>query len=415
MSSRSLEIEQALVGTVLLDSKQIEKVRSIAQPEDFDNSVLADIYRAVLVKAEAGATIDPVALASEMGVEFAIAAACMERVQVTKNAPEYAVQVKAESVKRNVDTLIADLTERRASEESISDIMSVIKSFADGYKPVGSKMSKSSKDAMFDFIMWRRELDKIGPQLVATGYQGLDDTLGGGMVNGGLYIIASRPGMGKTTAAAAIADNIAARGKKVLFISLEMSVTQMSARRIARATNINYGVLMNGTLTKEDYSKVTQVANMLAKRPLHLLEARDLKVSDIEREINAVKPDIVVVDYLGLMSPVTKKKSRYEEVTDLSKALKTLAMAHEIPLLVLAQLNRENTKGTDKRPNMAHLRDSGAIEQDADGIILLHRNEYYEGDAQGTEEIEFIVAKNRHGRTGTVVMHWFGGTGAIKE
>lgn len=404
--------EAGVIGAILLDEKQLAKVRTIVTDSDFSAPEYADIFRAACEAADEGKPVDFIVLNTT--VDKRVAMQAMEVVKVTANAEEYAKEVKAHAIRR----ALADLSEQTimgiSQGENVDVLVRNITKFSEELKPVGSNVISSS-DALKEFMRYRQKLDKYGRMYVPTGFKDLDELLGGGLVNAGFYIIAARPGMGKTTLAAAVADNVAKSGRETIFYSLEMSTEQMSARRLGRNAGIPYTKLMLGKLDEMEYAKIAAAASKLSGVPLYLRATQKLTPQDVDADIREKKPDVVVIDYIGLMTPPRGKRSRYEEMTELSSEMKRLAMRHKIPILCLAQLNRETTQTADKRPNMAQLRDSGALEQDADGIIFLHRPAYYEQSQQQNEHelIEVIVAKNRHGRTGFVEMQWYGATGII--
>lgn len=265
-----------------------------------------------------------------------------------------------------------------------------------------------------------RERVLEGKGAVPTGFQPLDRILGGGMLRSGLYVLAARPGMGKTTFALQIADSIAASTGPVLFVSLEMATEQIQGKRIARLTGIPSDRILLGDENDLDYDRIVAASNVLLKLPVSVNRRPSATVAQIRRMAKSI-PNVqcVVVDYLGKIASTDKRASRYESVTEISGALKTLAVDLSVPVLALAQLNRENTGRADKRPQLSDLRDSGAIEQDADGVIMLHRADYYKiGDespmkAGESVELEIIVRKNRHGRIGKCSAGFFPATGKI--
>ena len=225
--------------------------------------------------------------------------------------------------------------------------------------------------------------------------------------------------MGKTTFALQIADNIAKAVGAVLFVSLEMSLEQLQAKRIARLTGIPSDDVLLGDEEHLDFDKIVSASNILKGLPVYISRRPAATVAQIRHMAKSI-PGVqcVVVDYLGKITPADKRASRYEAVTDISGALKTLAVELGVPVLALAQLNRENTGRSDKRPQLSDLRDSGAIEQDADSVIMLHREDYYEMAeasmaANESVELEIIVRKNRHGRIGSCRAGFFPAIGKI--
>lgn len=243
---------------------------------------------------------------------------------------------------------------------------------------------------------------------VPVGIRGLDTLFGGGMLNNGLYIMAARPGCCKTTLALQIADKVAQNTGGVLFVTLEMDATQLTARRVARATGIPSNRLLMGTLTEPEMARVTQEFKRLNRSPFYLNKAVRCSVSDVRALARQIKElRLVVIDYLGLLKPEGKHASRYEEITAISGDLKALARSLGVPVLCLAQLNRASEQRSDKRPSLADLRDSGAIEQDADAVLLLHREDMYwkeRPDEGQPVTVECILAKHRHGAVGTVTL-----------
>ena len=221
------------------------------------------------------------------------------------------------------------------------------------------------------------------------------------MLPGGFYILAARPGCGKTALALQIADNVAKSGA-VLFVTLEMDVSQLQARRLSRRTGISSTrLLLDENLSTEEWRQV-QAANVeLSHLPLYANGKAGCTVPDMRSMARKVKGlSLIVVDYLGLLQPERSRSSRYEEITAISNSLKTLARSLKVPVLCLAQLNRASEQRADKKPGLADLRDSGAIEQDADAVMLMHRPDMYDESEHG--ELVFVstqVAKNRHAGT----------------
>lgn len=417
--------EEAVIGSLLLDHEKIKEAKKILSQNDFGVSVYGEIYNEIVKSYDEGKIPDYVLLTSK-GFDKRLLLHTMEVTQTTANIKEYATEVRRGAIKRALYALTEDISGDLIVGESSEQIIEKVKGFTESFKPVGAVAAVSSKDAIFKFMNYRRDVDKRGTQAVPSYLKPLDETVGTGFVNSGFYIVAARPSVGKTTFAIALADNMASRNHKVLFYSLEMSIEQMTARRMGRRASISYNRLMLGKLDLDDYKKLNLVGKELADTPLYIRSGTKLSVKDLESEIISLEPDIVFVDYIGLMSPIVSKKNRYEEMTDISNDLKRLAMKYKIPIVCLAQLNRENMKSADKRPTMANLRDSGAIEQDADGVILLHRPKYYElkGDNKdnegenkfpdGAEVLEVIVDKNRHGSVGSFPVKWYGATGIMK-
>lgn len=242
---------------------------------------------------------------------------------------------------------------------------------------------------------------------VATGITALDNLLGGGMINGGLYILAANTGCGKTALALQIADAVANEDRSVLFISLEMDEYQLTARRLAQAAKVSANHLIMHDLSEMEYVHIKQQLPMLKQKRLVFNRPGAFTVSDIQALAGQVqKLRLVIIDYLGLLRSEPYCGNRYEATTAISNALKALARLLGVPILCLAQLNRANAQRLDKHPILADLRDSGSIEQDADGVLLLYRPDMYPipTDKEVAARVECNLAKHRHGATGRTTL-----------
>jgi replicative DNA helicase len=220
-----------------------------------------------------------------------------------------------------------------------------------------------------------------------------------------------------STFALAIADNVAGRNEPTQFTTLEMSEKQLMAKRVARLSLIASNVVLMGMLSPDEYKKVTGALAALSERPLYINRKNSATVAEIGAMASGIKGlRLIVIDYFGLIKPSSDRKSRVEETTITSGELKALARRLNIPILCLAQLNRMNEQRGNKRPQLSDLRETGALEQDADGVIFLHREDYYsdnKGDSSGAKQLEVILAKNRHGDTGKLTMAFYPATSKI--
>lgn len=236
---------------------------------------------------------------------------------------------------------------------------------------------------------------------VPSGFPRLDQVLGGGFIRGGLYIVGARPAVGKSTFALNLADRISGN---CLFTSLEMSPEQLMAKRVSRLTGISAAKLLGGQLSDPEWQAVARAGSALGDRGVYMNARYDLSTTKIQLLAQQV-PELraVIIDYLGLIQPATRGGSAYEAVTQLSRELKRMAISLDVPVICLCQLSRQVENRDDKRPRLSDLRDSGAIEQDADGVLFLYRPDYYNGaPEEGQPSLVCLdVAKNRHGRTGT--------------
>lgn len=420
--------EISVIGSLLISPETLDIVSAHLIPSDFESDTCAAAYRAALELRDNGEVIDPVTIESKLRQNgYDARQFLLESMQTTPTAANievYCKEVKRASNLRRMSRIAQSITDgvyssgdwRQLADSALEQIAEIdeaekndVVSSSDAINEWWDYYTKVSQDPSFAYC--------------ATGYKTLDKKLGGGFVKDGLYIIGARPGMGKTTLGINIAENIAKAGKSVLIVSLEMSTKQITAKRIAKQSGLNYTKLINGGLTDEETARASCAAGEIYERPFYISDKSKATVADIGRAARQVKDlSAIFVDYLGLIRPkdVNSNKPRYEEMTDISADLKALAKLLKIPVIALCQLNRESSGTQDKRPKLNHLRDTGAIEQDADGVLLLYRPEYYV-DKTGDyvppefEDFEIDVAKNRHGETGIVKQQWRGKTGDICE
>ena len=420
--------EQSLAGAILIDGRCLSAVRPVVKAGDFASQPCAAVFRAACCLADEGQVIDPVSIQSraarsgdQLTTEFLIQ--LMEITPSAANAEQYAQTVRDGAVRRRVVEAAQNIQDT-AHDPTIptAEVLASAVSCFQGLDTGAPDALLSSADAAAAFLDYREGVESgYGGAVVSTGIPKLDSLLGAGMVREGLYILAARPGVGKTTVGLKIAD-LVSREKGVLFVSLEMSKEQLTARRVADRSGLPIGkVLLGRAITDEDREKICAALSSIAETRLVLNRKAGASVADIGLMARSVSDlGLVVVDYLGLIDGETRSDNLYQKTTANSNALKRLARSLGVPILCLAQLNRASEQRTDKRPTMADLRDSGAIEQDADGVLLLHRPAVYalpdkrpklwEG-----ELLELIVAKNRHGATGNINLTFYGTNGRIRE
>lgn len=417
--------EQSLAGALLIDARVLPVIRPIVHPTDFVSASCEAIYRAACRLFDAGETIDPVTIqanSAEYGYKLddKYLVQLMEITPTAANAEKYAQLVHEDAIRRTVRTAATNIAEQSADhslspEKLVGGALEIFQSIDQG----NEKSLVSSEDAAVNFLNYRDRLEQGKTSVTGTGYSKLDRLLGGGMVQEGLYILAARPGVGKTTLGLKIADNVA-KAKPVLFVSLEMSEEQLTARRVADRNGMAIGrVLFGEFLSGEERTNIATALSDMARTKLRYNRKPGATVADVSLLARTI-PDIglVVIDYLGLLGSEERHQSIYERVTANSAALKRLARSLGIPILCLAQLNRESEKRQDKRPTMADLRDSGAIEQDADAIMLLHRPYLHTPGGRADHEaeaLEIFLVKNRHGKTGNITLGFYGRNGRIRE
>ena len=239
------------------------------------------------------------------------------------------------------------------------------------------------------------------------------------VVSSGLITLAARPGTGKTTAALNLAERVAEQGKAVLYFSLEMDSRQLWARRVGAYSGLSYSKIYRGDIANADFARLNKATEMLSQHPFHIYD-KPCSIEDVERITRSTDaPALVVIDHIGLIKN-SSGRSRYELMTDTAHRLKQLALSTGVPILALCQLNRQSEARESKLPTVADLRDTGAIEEDSDVVMLLHRPAVYADEENRPapweeQELQIIVGKNRHGMQGVVSLAFVGMTARIRE
>lgn len=420
LSAFNQTAEQSVIGSMLIDSTCIADVLAKVQEDDFYLQSHKDFFHAIKSLHFAGKQVDPVTVLDHMKeigtYQEPYHQYALELMQITPTAAHvlaYAEILNNETMKRRLLELPEYIADKLSAGTQPQDVCVYIQ---DRAKIIAESTSANdlitSLDACSSFYNHLDALSEKRPPFVSSGFGDLDRVLGGGFMNEGFYVLAGRPGTGKTTLALQIAEKVAKSGIPTLFMSLEMSQHQITAKRIAVDTGMNYTKLITGRVTAENYEKIAESCGKLSDHPLTINRRFSATVDDISFLAHQVKNiGFVVIDYLGLIrNPYGTKL--YEKVTDTSNRLKGLARQLGVPVLCLAQLNREVEGRQGGKPKTSDLRDSGAIEQDADGILLLSRDM---DEAMSSEVVDMTctVGKNRHGRTGDVPMRFNLPTGRI--
>lgn len=423
--SKGFDAEAGVIGSILLDDKCLEVVEPILKPEDMALPLHRDILRIAYELKDKGDTVDPITIGEKLKesgktLHNDYVMELYEQTPTAANAGAYAELVKKQSLRRQLREIGENLANSDIDDPfaTVTDVSRLLVSIADSRR--GDVVD--SMAMMTAFFAYRDKMETATKMpYVSTGYSTLDKMLGGGLLNEGLYILGARPGVGKSTLALNIAENMAKAGDAVLFVSLEMSLEQLTAKRISRETRVPSNAVLMGMLTEREYSAIAVATEILSQRPLYMNRKPGATVNEIGTMALGIKDlKCIVIDYLGLIKSTTRRRSTYEEITETSGNLKALARKLGIPILCLAQLNRSVEARQNKVPVMSDLRDTGAIEQDADGIIFLHRPDYYASDKNeqvdgvtGGLELNVILAKNRHGATGKTRMAFYPSTSVV--
>ena len=408
--------ERSVVGCVLIDERCFSVVREIIPSADaFSSDSCRQAYESICYLADAGKPIDPVTVGHAAGLDNRFLAECMEVAPSCNAAGEYAKAV-VDGFKRRQIREIGDKLQTEAfahdsdTNQMLTDARYALDGLANNEK---SWLVKAPGESLQDFLKFRADVNEGKRKTIKIGFPSLDGVMGG-FAQGGLYVVAARPGVGKSALGIAIADMLA-KENRVLYASLEMTAEELNARRIAAFSNscCSFGKLLFGKTTAEEDAAVIGACGTLYKRKMYISAASYMTVAQLGTQARNIKADVVIVDYLGLITGSDRKAGEYERITQVSGDLKRLAKQLNCVVIALCQLNRESTNapGAEKVPKLSQLRSSGAIEQDADGVMLLHRPEYGQREVKRdpTEPQQFFVdvAKNRHGRTGMIELAWY--------
>ena len=420
----SMPAEQSLLGAIMIDPASLTEIADLLTAEDFYLSEHKQIYLAMSELFLTNSEIDVVTLIDMLvvmgiydksGGEDYIRT-LTEAVPDALNIKDYARIIKEKSVLRQLISACGEISEAAYSEqESVAGILdhaqNLIFQIAQGRD---TKNFRHIRDVLQEVYAHLHELNtnKEATQGTQTGFSGLDRVLAG-MGKSDLVLVGARPGMGKTSFALNIATNVAKQTKKTVCIfSLEMSADQLVSRVLSSEALVNSYSLRTGELKPEDWEHLATAAGELAGCDILIDDTSGQTVTSMKAKLRRVQNlGMVVIDYLGLMQGDHHNDNRVQEVSEISRGLKILAKELMVPVICCAQLSRGPESRTDKKPMLSDLRDSGAIEQDADTVIFLYRSEYYktgEESNQDTSIAEVIIAKNRHGSTGTVNMGWNG-------
>ena len=413
--------EAAIVGSVLLYPDIKPEIAKLVSEGDFASPAYGAMYSAALELEEPDGVVFHELVKKRGytlpdGFFYGLGEIAVNRY----NVELYAQLLREDSQRRQLKELAEKLEQDVYHQEDPAEIITTVSDRLREIERGNAVQDLADPKAAWKAFMDHRGAVEDGKGAVPTGFAPLDAILGGGMLRSGLYIVAARPGVGKTTIALQFADSIAENVGPILFVSLEMSTAQLMGKRIARVSGIPSDEILLSDGKSMDYKKVIDAARRLRELPVYISQKPSVTVAHIRRMAKQVEGlQCLFVDYLGKIAPSNTRVSRYEQITAISNDLKTLAVELGVPVMALAQLNRENTGRTDKRPQLSDLRDSGAIEQDADGVVMLHREDYYSADETPLKpwesvELEIIVRKNRHGRSfGTCTAGFFPSIGKI--
>ena len=424
---RSIEAERAVIGSLLLLPEACDEVALLVRPEDFYDTAHRAIFTHMLALHDDGRQIDPTLLGQrlkdsgqyEMVGGAAYLLELSQEVATAAHAEFYARIVRDKAVLRSLIHAGTDII-HEAYEPSTSAREMLARAEERVFRILdmkGDTQVRSVRDVLHD------SLARIDARMQRQhAYGGLEtglidfDDLTGGLHDSELVILAARPSMGKTALAINIAEHIAIDGpnKPVLVVSLEMSALELGDRLLCSRARVNSHRLRNGQLSAEDSRRLVQTAADVSRAPLFIDDSPSRNMTEIAATARRLKRQenlaLIVVDYLQLIEPDNSRDPRQEQVARISRRLKGLARELRVPVLCLAQLNRQVEATRDSRPQLSHLRESGAIEQDADVVMFVHREEFYQTNEEDRQRVkgqaDLMVRKQRNGPTGDIKLTW---------
>lgn len=423
----SIEAEQSVLGGLMLDNTSWDKVVELVKEEDFYRPGHRLIFQVIENLGRRNQPFDVLTLTESLKAigELENAGGEIYLFELAKNTPTvaniaaYAEIVRERSVLRQLIEVSGEIAElafdpdgreiKEILDTAESKVFKIAEQRARGQGPVGISTLLAKAAERID-VLYHSEETITG---ISTGFSDLDE-MTSGLQKGEFVIIAGRPSMGKTTLAMNIAEHAAIKGKKaVLVFSMEMPGESLAMRMMSSLGHIDQHKVRTGKLHDEDWPRLNSAVEMLSEASLYIDDTPSMSPAELRaraRRIARVNKDIglIVVDYLQLMYVPGFKEGRVGEITEISRTLKALAKELNVPIIALSQLNRSLEQRTDKRPQMSDLRESGAIEQDADLIVFIYRDEVYHEDSPDKGIAEIIIAKQRNGPIGKVKLTFLG-------
>ncbi len=432
---QNIEAEQSLLGSLMMDGESIFKVSDFLQPKDFYKKIHRDVYEAILDIVERKESVDILSVSARLnekellkevgGKSYLIS--LVNSVPTATHIADYGKIVQKKRILRDLihsgqEISISAYNEAKDVEKLLDEAESRIFAISQNSRSQNFLHIKDSLESAFERI---EKLSKEGGKFrgVPTGFADLDNILSG-LQKSDLIVLAARPSMGKSSLAFDIARNVAVESKiPVGVFSLEMSTDQIADRLIANISGINLWKLRTGNLKKDpqnsDFDKIRESFGVLSDAPLYIDDASSFNVMQMRtmaRRLQAEKGlGLIIVDYLQLMEPKTSSYSMVQQMTEISRELKSLAKEMNVPILALSQLSRAVEQRTPQVPRLSDLRETGAIEQDSDVVLFIYREDYYREDTSRKNIADIIIAKHRNGPTGKIELYFDKDTASFKN
>ncbi len=416
-----LDAEQSVLGSILIDSRCVTDVIGLVQPEDFYLQQNREIFEVIYSMFNYSQAIDPVTVLDKMreaGVyhdnsrDYIMQ--LMEITPTAANAVRYANIVREKAMLRSLSQAGVDITQMVQEQvgtpaEMLETAEKKIYALRKGDRQDSLEHIGTILHKVYDRLNELAQSDSAIPGL-STGLRDLDSKING-LNKGNLLLVAARPAMGKTTFALNMALNVAKKYKKtVAFFSLEMSREELAMRLLSSESFVDSQKMATGKLTEEEWVKIGMASSALSQTDIRVDDNGGITVAEMNAKCRRLDNlGLVVIDYLQLMQGSGYSKgneNRVQVVSEISRSLKVMAKELGVPVICLSQLNRAAEGRSDKRPVLSDLRESGSIEQDADCVMMLYRDDYYNPNTEEKNVAECIVAKNRHGEIGTVKLQW---------
>ena len=416
--------EQAVLGSMLVSKDAVQAAVEVLKPEDFYREDNKEIYAAMMDIYSVGREIDMITVTEQLKLRGTLErvggtqnlATLIDNVPTTSNIERYVEIVEQKSTSRNLIKVTSDIM--KISYAQTEELDTIIEQAEKGIFDLAQNRNSKSYSGMkeilvttFDSIekMYENKEKLSG---IESGFIDLDEKISG-LNKSDLIIVAARPAMGKSAFVLNIASYVAMHDKvPVMIFNLEMSKEQLVKRMLSSESEIDSMRLNNANLEQEDWIKMADASNRLADVPIYIDDTPVLTPSEIRAKCRKAKLEknigLIIIDYLQLMESKTVNGSRQQEISEISRGLKILAKELDVPVIALSQLSRATESRADHRPMLSDLRESGSIEQDADIVMFLHREDYYDKDTEKKNIAEVIIAKNRHGETGTIELAWLG-------
>jgi replicative DNA helicase len=422
----NVDAERAVLGSILLKPDVCDDVALAVRPDDFADEAHQVLYRHLLELHDSGKRIDITIVLERLRTQgdldrlggAAAIAEILQSVPHAAHATHYAQIVRDKAMLRSLIDASTDIL--RDAYDSVDEPRELVaRAESKIFQILEHRSAAEAKpiEKVLEEVMVRMDARMKHEHAlggVETGFTDLD-ALCGGLHNSELVILAARPSMGKTAFAMNIAEHVAINAKQpVLFVSLEMAALELADRLLCSSAQVNGHRLRNGTISQEDRRRLVQKSAEISSSPLYIDDTPGRTLTEIAAVARRLKRKnglaMIVIDYLQLIEPDNPRDQRQEQVAKIARRLKTMSRELDIPVLCLAQLNRQAEVSRDNRPRLNHLRESGAIEQDADVVMFVHREEYYQTNDEDRERVkgqaEIIIAKQRNGPIGDVKLLW---------